>query len=104
MDLEISLNELRLVTEKIYAYLVDELGINSVRISEDYYWSIDVDKKFLIERKPEMDEMGQLTDDWMFLSSALLENSNIHPAMLCHLIPLLEYLFHKYGKQYGPKI
>jgi hypothetical protein len=69
----INVSELRVITEKLFTHL-ENLGINSVEITEDYYWDIPEEQKYNILKEPKELDVGQLTDDWEFLLKVLEPN------------------------------
>jgi hypothetical protein len=68
--MEIKLKELRLVTEKLYQHL-DDLGVESVVINDDYYWSIPREDLYQPYQEPGELTIGQLSDDWRDLEKVL---------------------------------
>ena len=72
--MDISINDLELIAQKLFQHARD-LGISSVEIPVDYYWSIPETRLYdiNIEREQLVDllGMGQLTYDWDELLSVL---------------------------------
>lgn len=60
--MEISLDELRRVTDRLYEHLA-ERGISNVSLGRDYYWSIPSGSRYNPYAQPTDLTLGQLTDD-----------------------------------------
>jgi hypothetical protein len=61
--MNIRLADLRLISEKLFAYLED-LGVESIDLAVDYYWNIPMEQMYDSYEKPFELDMGQLTFDW----------------------------------------
>jgi len=70
--MEISVSRLKTITEKLFSHL-ENLGFETIEVTEDYYWNIPQEEKYVMEKNPENLDIGQLTDDWDLLRK-LLEN------------------------------
>lgn len=69
--MEIRIEDLKSVTDKLISHL-QELGVETVDISADYYWYIEEDEVYSPGRKPTQIHLGQLSDDWSELQRLLL--------------------------------
>lgn len=72
----INKEELRTITEKLFLHL-DELNIDSIEVSQDYYWYISEAEIYNPYVQPENLTLGQLTDDWQELKKLLAEKDII---------------------------
>ena len=66
----IRLADLRLISEKLFAYLEDQ-GVESIDFAVDYYWNIPKEQMYNPYQEPFELDMGQLTDDWDDLQKLL---------------------------------
>lgn len=72
----------------------EALGGSEWVLDEDLYWEVDECVRYGFTRSPECGDfvVGQLYDDWHFLSALLEDPDQAHPLMLIHLAPLLRYM------------
>lgn len=98
MALEIEINDLRQVANRIFDHIQKDLKIDKVRIEQDYYWDIPKDKLYDPTKDPSDLVLGQLYDDWDFLSSILADKEQAVSLMLIHLAPLLRYIGEEVGQ------
>jgi len=72
----------------------DDLGIEKVTLSNDYYWTLESSSKYNFNSEPTNSNIlvGQLYDDLDFLTSATCDGESLTRAQLCHVVPLLGYL------------
>ncbi len=71
--MEVTIFQLRAIAEKLFSHF-ENLGYDSVEITEDYYWNIPEEQKYDVLNDPKDLDVGQLTDDWEFLQSVLEED------------------------------
>jgi hypothetical protein len=64
--MKVDVARLRMASEKLWKHL-EELGIDSIDIPYDYYWSIPEEQTYQLEIEPTRHEIGQLSDDWQDL-------------------------------------
>ncbi len=72
----------------------DDLGIDKITLSNDYYWTLEPKSKYSFENEPTNSNLlvGQLFDDLDFLILGANESAPLSRAQLCHVVPLLGYL------------
>ena len=97
MALEIEINDLRQVANRIFDHIQKDLKIDKVRIDQDY-WDIPKDKLYDPTKDPSDLVLGQLYDDWEFLSSILSDKEQAVSLMFVHLAPLLRYIGEEVGQ------
>lgn len=68
--MEISLSDLRKVTNKIFDHL-ERLGYQKLELDKDYYWNISEELVYDVSIDPTDFEIGQLSDDWAELEKIL---------------------------------
>jgi hypothetical protein len=68
--MSIRVAELRLISEKLFAYLEDQ-GVESFDTAVDYYWDIPKEQMYNPYQNPFELDLGQLTDDWYELQKLL---------------------------------
>ncbi len=61
--MKINLKDIEAITEKLFISL-KERGIETIEVSEDFYWYIPKDIVYNPYEEPNRVEMGQLSDDW----------------------------------------
>ena len=64
----IELNKLQHAIQCIFEHL-SERGVDSVEISEDFYWNFNCDEVYDPMKSPSDLDLGQLSDDWNRLLS-----------------------------------
>ena len=60
--------------EKFVEELINELykkGIKEIEMFDDYYWEIDDADKFDVIKKPNVELIGQISDDYDFIEKSL---------------------------------
>jgi hypothetical protein len=67
---EITVAELRLITETLFEHLEDS-GHATIVIDKDYYWNIAADGRYDPVRRPAELDLGQLSDDWAELQNVV---------------------------------
>jgi hypothetical protein len=92
MDLEIKISELRMVVNRIFDHIENELGQRIISLSQDDYWELGQIDRYDFTKDPSRHEVGKLYDDWEFLSAILTDENNSVPYMLVHLAPLLRFI------------
>ena len=98
MTVEIKIADLRLVINRIFDHIENDLGCMVVKLNENYYW--DVSAKMRYEYDFDLEgsegyERRQLYDDWKFLSPILQDEKLTVSPMLIHVAPLLRYIGEK---------
>lgn len=68
--MEITLSELRQLSEKLFAHL-EENGHEKIEVSSDYYWEIPEESRYDSFNEPKKFVVGQLSDDWNELQKIL---------------------------------
>ena len=71
MAIEINISELRLVVNRILDHIEHDLGHVSVKLDQDDYWDVADGERYDLTKSPQGYVVGQLHDDWEFLSSIL---------------------------------
>lgn len=100
MDKNLDLRKLKHSIDKIFDHIFNTLQVENLNLCENYYFEILGDKKYQISEEISEPGIGSLYDDIDFVMSSLeWENTEIPPAMLMHIAPLLQYLG-EYGDWY----
>ncbi|MDR0234492.1 MAG: hypothetical protein LBI31_06820 [Zoogloeaceae bacterium] len=93
MDVEIKIADLRLAINRILDHIENELGHTSVALGQDYYWEVHDADKYDFNKTPNNNYMvGNLYDDWEFLSATLKDKDQAIAYMVVHAAPLLRYI------------
>jgi hypothetical protein len=98
MHAEVKLDELRLIINKIFDHLQNDLGHKTIRLDEDNYWEVASDERYAPAAPSRSFEMGQLYHDWEFLSEILKDEEQAVSLMFIHAAPLLRYIGEKIGQ------
>src|SRR5690242_18925372 len=61
-DIAINITRLPRITLHLYDHLVQR-GVNSLDPRQDYYWSIPLEDRLDVTKKPTQQTLGQLSDD-----------------------------------------
>ena len=99
MAVEIKLSELRIAVNRILDHIEHELGHASVKLNQDDYWEVVDAERYDLTKSPSDYVVGQLHDDWEFLSSILKDKDQAVALMLIHAAPLLRCI----GEEVGQK-
>jgi hypothetical protein len=95
--MEIDIEKLRSITNLIFDHIIEDVKIKQIELRKDYYWDIDTEQLYNMKNDPIELGVGQLYDDWEFLTK--IENRDEAVAyMLTHLAPLLRYIGEEIGQ------
>jgi len=94
--MKITVKNLRSVIDVIMSGLEAD-GIDTIEISDDYYWHLPKDKAYNPYEEPNVRDysLGQLSDDWEVLMSLLTTNEDLGHVALIKLAPLLRNIGEK---------
>jgi len=96
--MNIEVQKLRQVADKIFDHIENDLGVRSVPLDDDYYWQIPDAELYSIDKDPTELDIGQLSEDLSFLEDVVGEGEQAVCLMFLHLAPLLRYLAIKVGQ------
>ena len=96
MDVKVS--ELRIVVDRILEHIEQDLGVDSVPLTQDDYWTVLSKDRFDFTKSPDTCGLGKLHDDWEFLQPLLRDKSQAVALMLIHVAPILEWLGEEIGQ------
>ena len=68
--MKIDIIQLRTACDILWEHLRD-LGIDSVNIPHDYYWSVSRQDAYRLDSEPATLVVGQLSDDWQAIQRVL---------------------------------
>jgi hypothetical protein len=89
---EVDLLELRRVVNRLLDHLIETRGIRAVPLDDRYYWEVPAPDRYRMEVDPGALEVGDLADDWAFVSRLLQEANEPVAYQLTELASLLAYL------------
>jgi hypothetical protein len=98
MSVEVNVAELRTVINKIFDHIEHDLGIRSVPLTRDDYWTVLGSERFDLTKCPEANGVGKLYDDWEFLRPLLDDKDQAVSLMLSHVAPILRWLGEEIGQ------
>ncbi len=88
----IDIEKLRTVTNRILDFVEHELGMKTVELSENFYWSVPDDDLYQMDTEPKELNCGSLIDDLEFVLAAHKDAAQSIPLVLMHIAPLLRAL------------
>jgi hypothetical protein len=68
--MKIKVSALKMVSDRLLIYL-ENRGHETIELNEDFYWNISEEEKYIMETSPVELEIGQLSEDWAFLMTAI---------------------------------
>lgn len=71
--MNINKNELLRIIKIISTEIENNLT-QTIEINKDYYWDLELDKMFDIDKDPSSYTMGQISDDWESIKRLLLKD------------------------------
>lgn len=98
LAMEIEVQKLRLVAERIFNHIENDLGVRSLPLDNDYYWQIPDAELYSVDKDPPELDIGQLSEDLSFLEDVVSDREQAVSLMFLHLAPLLRYLAIKVGQ------
>ncbi len=99
---EIDLVELRAVINRLLDHVIKTRGVRTVALETPYYWEVPAPDRYNVEAEPAELEVGNLADDWAFVSNILQGSSQPVGYQLTELAPLLDYVGQALANELGP--
>jgi len=90
--MEIDLQELKTVIDRLFDHVIETRGIKSVDFKHSNYWNIPFPDVYNAKQKPSDLDIGSSKDDWEFLSGLLKEDNQPVAYQFTEVAPLLRYL------------
>jgi hypothetical protein len=100
---EIDLVELRVIVNRLLDHVIETRGRRTVVLERPYYWEVPTPERYNVEAEPAALEVGNLADDWAFVSSVLQGRTQPVAYQLTELAPLLDYVGQALADEFGPK-
>lgn len=95
---EIDLEILRSGINRILDYMIQDLGKKKLKIDTDLYWGISPDDRYDLSKDPAELDVGNLMDDWEFISNIpSLEGVPI-VYQLTEIAPIIRYIGEKFDQ------
>ena len=92
MTKNIDLRALQKAVNRLFDHVIIDKGISEVELRSDLYWEIaQADIRDLSKTPVEL-EVGNLNDDWEFVSSLVSEEVEPVVCQLTEIAPLLRYI------------
>ena len=88
----VQIDDLRVVCERIFNFIQNDLKISSVELTQNFYWTVPESSRFDMEKTPAAEHVGSLVDDSEFVQAAVADSEQALPLLLQHVAPLLEML------------
>jgi hypothetical protein len=70
---EIDLVELRAVVDRLLDHVIETRGVRTVALEDRYYWEVPASARYRTEVDSGELDVGNLADDWEFVSRLLRE-------------------------------
>ena len=74
--MQIDIARLRAMTDAVFDHLVNEHG-PTIQLPNDYYWHVGHAEQYDMDRQPEADLIGQISEDWQFLEGMIADGGMI---------------------------
>lgn len=82
--------DIQVVCDRIFNFILKDLGITSIELEENLYWSLSKEAKFDMTQAPTAEYVGSLVDDFEFVRGAVTDEDQALPLLFEHVAPLLE--------------
>jgi len=89
--MEIDVEELQVVINRLFDHVVKVRGVRRVDLGSDFYWDIDQSEAYDPTQKPTEIELGSFPDDWDFLAN-VREGKDIVAVQLTQVAPMFRRL------------
>jgi hypothetical protein len=100
---EIDLMELKAVVDRLLDHVIETRGVRTVALEDPYYWEVPAPARYKTEVGPGDLDVGNLADDWEFVSGLLREENQPVAYQLTELGPLLAYIGEALAKDLGKR-
>ena len=90
--MEIDLVKLREVVDRLLDHIIETRGVRTVALQGRYYWEVPAPARYRTEIDRGALDVGNLADDWAFVSGLLQEENQPVAYQLTELAPLLAYI------------
>lgn len=88
----VDIEALRSVTNRIFDFIEKDLGVATVDLPHEYYWSVADDGAHSMDQPPKVLGVGSLSDDLSFVMAAHKDPRQAIPLVLMHIAPVLKAL------------
>lgn len=95
--MQIDLAELKQIIDRLFNHIMETREVKSFAFEKEYYWNIPSRDVYEFEEPKELD-IGNLSDDWEFLSKLLRPENQPVAYQFTQLAPLLRYLGERLGE------
>jgi hypothetical protein len=90
----IRVDELRLLANFFFDFLEYKMELDTIEITEDFYWSTLSPEKYNLDKQPDKLGVGQLSEDLYFLNEILKNKELAVAPNLIHFSALLDFICH----------
>jgi hypothetical protein len=93
-NVNIKLEQLLNAVQRSLEYLIEERGVESICLNEDFYWAINEKCIYDISKVPSRTDMqiGSLCDEWGFIETFLSSNEIPAKYQLTEIAAILRYV------------
>jgi hypothetical protein len=100
---EIDLVKLRAVLNRLLDHIIQTRGVRTLALDNEYYWEVGAPARYNVGADPGELEVGNLADDWEFVSSLSQAQEPPVAYQLTELAPLHAYIGEALADQLGPR-
>jgi hypothetical protein len=89
---EVDLVQLKKIINRLLDHVIEIRGVRAVALDHRYYWEVPAPDRYRVDSDPAELDVGDLADDWEFVSRLLREENQPVVYLLTEIAPLLAYL------------
>ena len=98
---EIDLVKLRSIANRLFDHIIETRGVRTLAVEKPYYWEVPAPERYRIEAEPSELQVGNLVDDWEFVSGLLQADSQPVAYQLTELAAVLDYVGQRLADELG---
>lgn len=97
--MKINLRDVKTITNRLLDHLIETRGLEQVEVEKSFYWSVPAEDRYEVEKDPGQLDVGDVRDDWEFVSTLLDDENQPVAYQLTELAPVLQCLGELLGEQ-----
>lgn len=97
--MEIDVVKLKSAIDRLFQHIIETRGVRRVELGSDLYWNMSEEALYNVVDRPQELDIGQLSDDWEFVSKVLEDDATPVAYQLTEVAPLLRRLGEVLGKE-----
>ena len=100
---EIDLVKLKTMVDRLLDHVIETRGVRTVALEDQYYWEVPAPARYRTDTDPGELDVGNLADDWEFVSRLLREENQPVAYQLTEVAPLLAYVGETLARDLGSR-